>query len=568
MNWLATSVRNKLLACFVLGLGGVLAFGLLGFQSARTALSNIEGVRTGILSQELKTLALSSDFKEQVQEWKNVLLRGADPAQLDRYWAAFKKQEESVQTQAANLAATVQEPKARDLLKQFEATHAEMGAKYRAGYEAFVAAKFDPSVGDKAVRGIDRRPAELLGEAVKIMRTAADKETAAAQTKAETELLVGTIVMIAVALGSILISALLVVRMVSQPISKAVRVAEKVAKGDLSFAIKITGRDETGRLLSALAIMRDDLARAVHQINDIAAQVNQSAQEIVRGNTDLSARTEEQASNLEETASSLEELTSAVKATTDNAANANDLAMSAHEVAGNGMALVNQVVSTMGELSQASRHIGEITSLIDSIAFQTNILALNAAVEAARAGEQGRGFAVVASEVRALAQRSATAAKEIRKLISESTGKVDEGTRLAHSAGNIMGDIVESVNKVSSLIAEIAQASRKQSGGIDQINQAMMQMEDVTQQNAAIVEQSAAAAEALASRSEDMVSAVARFRLTEKAVASATGEAGSVATQGRDKRHADVRTRATLPARKRSALPRPAVDVNAEWKEF
>lgn len=569
MNWFSSSIRNKLLVCFAVGLGAVLVFALLGFQVARGALADIESVRTGVVNQEFRTLVLRSEFKEQVQEWKNVLLRGADPKQLERYWTAFQKQERTVQDEAARLINDVQDAKAKELLTQFAAAHQTMGQQYRTGYDAFVAAKFDSTVGDKAVRGIDRKPGELLEDAVKIMEANASRDSAAVQAAANQVLVFSTFAMLAVALLSLLISAWLVVRMVSRPLNQAVHVAEQVAKGDLTVAIQAGTRDETGRLLLSLATMRDDLARAVSQINDIAAQVNQSAREIARGNTDLSARTEEQASSLEETASSLEELTSTVKATSDNAANATTVAHKARDVASDGLALVNQVVDTMSELSEASRHIGEITTLIDSIAFQTNILALNAAVEAARAGEQGRGFAVVASEVRALAHRSGTAAKEIRKLISDSTGKVDQGTALAESAGKVMDDIVVSVTKVSSLIAEIAQASREQSGGIDQINQAMAQMEDVTQQNAAIVEQSAAAAEGLASRAEDMVSAVARFKLATDPGQTAPKPAARARPMPTDDvQPAQMQTRSTLAAQRRDALPRPATTHDEEWKEF
>ncbi|MCR8713069.1 methyl-accepting chemotaxis protein [Stenotrophomonas indicatrix] len=286
-----------------------------------------------------------------------------------------------------------------------------------------------------------------------------------------------------------------------------------IAAGDLSTRME-------GDFHGVFAVMRDDANSTVQQLTQIVGQIQQSAAsirlaagEIASGNSDLSRRTEQQAANLEETAASMEELTSTVRQNADHALQANTLAASAAGVASEGGLVVSQVVQTMEQIETSSQRIAEIISVIDGIAFQTNILALNAAVEAARAGEQGRGFAVVASEVRALAQRSAGAAKEIKELIDASVGHVGAGAQLVHGAGRTMQEIVGQVGRVNEIMAEISAASREQSAGIEQVNQTVVQMDETTQQNAALVEEATAAARAMEEQAEQLAVAVSRFRL-------------------------------------------------------
>jgi methyl-accepting chemotaxis protein len=298
---------------------------------------------------------------------------------------------------------------------------------------------------------------------------------------------------------------------ITRPIARAMHVAQTVASGDLTSRIDVHTTDETGMLLEALKTMNTSLKKIVGQVRAGTETMSTASQQIAAGNLDLSSRTEEQASSLEETASSMEELTSTVKQNADNARQANSQAVLASEVAARGGTVVAQVVGTMDAINASSRKIVDIISVIDGIAFQTNILALNAAVEAARAGEQGRGFAVVATEVRNLAHRSAAAAKEIKALITDSVDKVEAGSRLVEDAGTTMGDVVHSVRAVSDIIAEITAAGREQVLGIEQINQAIMQMDSVTQQNAALVEQSAAAAESLQNQAADLAQVVSMF---------------------------------------------------------
>jgi methyl-accepting chemotaxis protein len=319
------------------------------------------------------------------------------------------------------------------------------------------------------------------------------------------------------ALAVLVLFGILLTRSITAPIREAARVAESVADGDLSSRIVARGGDETGQMMRALKAMNDGLTRIVAGVRASTGTIAQASAEIVRGNADMAQRTEAQASHLEETASSMEELTATVKQNADNAGVADRHAAEAASVARGGRDVMGHVVSTMDAIRASSGKIADIIGVIDGIAFQTNILALNAAVEAARAGEQGRGFAVVAAEVRSLAQRSAQAAKEIKGLIDASAGNVRSGAELVERAGKTMEEIVGSVEKVRGLISEIAGASAEQKAGIEQVNKAVMDMEHMTQQNAALVEQSAAAAEALDEQAQALARSVEVFRLTDDA---------------------------------------------------
>jgi len=312
-------------------------------------------------------------------------------------------------------------------------------------------------------------------------------------------------------LGGVL--ARLLTLSITRPLTQAVTIAETVAAGDLSSTIVVSGKDETSQLLAALKAMNDNLLNIVGQVRLGTDTISTASSEIASGNMDLSSRTEQQAGSLEETASAMEQLTSTVKQNADNARQANQLAVSASEVAVQGGAVVGQVVDTMGSINDSSRKIVDIISVIDGIAFQTNILALNAAVEAARAGEQGRGFAVVASEVRSLAQRSSAAAKEIKALIDDSVAKVDVGSKLVQQAGETMNDVVASVKRVTDIVGEISSASQEQSAGISQVGHAITLMDESTQQNAALVEQAAAAAQSLQDQAGRLAQVVSVFKL-------------------------------------------------------
>lgn len=307
--------------------------------------------------------------------------------------------------------------------------------------------------------------------------------------------------------------ASLITGTIIKPLHQAGRVVDSIAQGDLTKTIDSVSKDEAGRMLSALKVMQQNLNHALKQIKEGSETITVASKEIAAGNSDLSTRTEAQASSLEETASSMEELTATVRQNSDNAKQANQLVVSASAVAVKGGKVVAQVVDTMGSIKESSRKIVDIIGVIDGIAFQTNILALNAAVEAARAGEQGRGFAVVAAEVRNLAQRSAGAAKEIKALIGNSVEQVDLGGRLVDDAGQTMREIVGSVKRVADIMSEISSASHEQSNGIEEVNLAITQMDEMTQQNAALVEQAAAAAQSMQDQSRKLEEAVKMFKL-------------------------------------------------------
>ncbi|MGZ8294282.1 MAG: methyl-accepting chemotaxis protein [Telluria sp.] len=370
--------------------------------------------------------------------------------------------------------------------------------------------------------------------------------------------------------GSIgLLVIFLVSRAISAPVARAALMLGEIAdgKGDLTRRMPVEGHDEVGQLAEAFNRFLSSLNRTMSEVRGSTNAIASASSEIAAGNMNLSGRTEAQASSLEETAAAMEELTSTVKQNAENARQANQLVMAASDQAEKGGQVVGEVVLTMGSITDSSRKIVDIIGVIDGIAFQTNILALNAAVEAARAGEQGRGFAVVASEVRNLAQRSASAAKEIKELIGDSVSKVEAGSRLVDTAGATMGEIVSSVQRVADLMGEIASASNEQSQGIGQVNQSISEMDDVTQQNAALVEEAAAAAQSLQEQSARLAEVVAVFKLEE----DHQQQAAVAAPVRKPVAKAPVRAVAAKPAPSNSA-PRkqlaPAQKGADDWEEF
>jgi len=373
-------------------------------------------------------------------------------------------------------------------------------------------------------------------------------------------------------LGALL--AWLITRSITTPLRQAVDLAETVARGDLRSRIEVSSKDETGQLLSALKRMNEALINTVSTVRGNAESVATASSQIAQGNLDLSQRTEEQASNLQQTAASMEQLTATVKQNADTARQAAQLASGASGVASQGGNVVSRVVSTMEDISASSRKISDIIGTIDGIAFQTNILALNAAVEAARASEQGRGFAVVASEVRNLAQRSAQAAKEIKGLIGASVEKVQAGTALVGDAGRTMDEIVTQVKRVSDLLSEISAAGVEQTQGIAQISDAVMQLDQVTQQNAALVEESAAAAESLSVQAGQLSQAVSFFTTADSGHVAKGPQGGLMAPRPAAAQHrsapaarpAAVKPRAS--AARASTEPPATAGASDEWTSF
>jgi methyl-accepting chemotaxis protein len=397
----------------------------------------------------------------------------------------------------------------------------------------------------------------LIQQLVTMQREAINEHAADIQaTYTASQTLIITLCLFVLAIGAVL--SYWLTRGITRPLARAMEVAQTVASGNLTSHIAVTSKDETGQLLQALKDMNAELVTMISEVRSGIETIATASTEIASGNQDLSARTEQQAGSLEETASSMEELTSTVRQNSDNARQANVLAESASAVAGKGGAVIAQVVTTMGDINDSAKRIVDIISVIDGIAFQTNILALNAAVEAARAGEQGRGFAVVASEVRSLAQRSASAAKEIKALIDTSVAKVENGSMLVNEAGATMNEIVDSVKRVTDIMAEITAAGQEQTSGIEQVNQAIGQMDQVTQQNAALVEEAAAAAQQLQDQAATLAQVVSVFKVDARNASQPFAAAATAVS-------------AAVPAIKpRAALMNHAKSRSAqeEWEEF
>ncbi len=509
-------LRLQLPLAFAAALLLLLVAALFGLLRLHGAVKTFEITVAHHVEQERAASNLSVDFKTQVQEWKNTLLRGHDEAQRERFWTAFQKQEAEVRQNGQALLKTLDEPAQRATLEAFLNAHQTLGQRYRSGFEAFVAAQADHRVGDKAVSGVDRAPTQLLDALGKqIAQTAADV-SAEARAQGRRALVTSLVVMgVVMALG--VFGAWRFSDSITRPLGRAVDSAQAVAAGDLSQPLLTRGQNEISELLRALESMRQALSAVVGQVREGADGVSTASAEIASGSHDLSQRTEMQASALQQTAASLEQISAATQNTADHARQADTMVRHANQLGEQGGTAVGSVVSTMEAIQDSAKRIADITGVIDGIAFQTNILALNAAVEAARAGEQGRGFAVVASEVRSLAQRSATAAREIKALVGNSVERAGEGRVRVDQAQATITQLLRAVADVSGVVGHISLATGEQQTGMAQINQAVDHLDQGTQQNAALVEESAAASESLRQQAQNLVQAVAVFKLGQTA---------------------------------------------------
>jgi methyl-accepting chemotaxis protein len=510
------SIRNRLFAAFglllvlLLAVAAAGAFGVYGArQSLDVVLGRLQPIRTQ--AEVLNVALLRARVAEQTMVANNL-----DNETIATHKKAWDQAVADAASSVEALRKLVVRPDAAAMVEDI----GKLTAAYKAAYETFhkdlVGARF-PDAKEAAVALAPVTKAHAAAEA-KLTDSRKGIDVALAKVEAELADVIarvgvglGVLVLVALSLG--VAAALTVSRSIVKPLADAQALATHIANGDLTRDVAVAGSDEAAQTLQSLKRMTESLRRIVGDVRTSADSIQTASAEVATGNLDLSQRTEQTASNLQQAASAIGHLSGSVRHSAESAATANQLASSAAEVAERGGAVVAQVVATMDEIHAASKKIADIIGVIDGIAFQTNILALNAAVEAARAGEQGRGFAVVAGEVRSLAQRSAEAAREIKSLIGNSVERVDAGSRLVQDAGSTMNDIVASVKRVCDTIGEISAAVTEQSTGIGQVNGTVTQLDAMTQQNAALVEESAAAADSLKQQAVKLATAVASFRV-------------------------------------------------------
>ena len=532
------SIRARLYFGTIFSLVLLVIIGAMGF----IALDRTRGTLEVLFSQRVQTLTDMSDLRTALGDLrraeKDIIINfnnTVEVAALRESWgktlAALRKSLAEVrQVQAGDAAFVTAIDKSLDEIKQYEAGIVPI-------FDQIERAQID-GAGGGAYADRLKTHMEATDQLFSRLATSAREQMQEARQGVDTlaATMSGLIgVALVLALAVLIPLTYLSVRSITRSLAQARDLAERIAGGDLSRDTQALNHDEVGQLVTAMGRMQQSLRGLVRQVQDAAGNISTASSEIATGNHDLSQRTEQTAANLEEAASSMEMLTSTVQQSAQASRQASDFASSAAEVAARGGAVVSQVVSTMDQITTSSRKIADITGVIDSIAFQTNILALNAAVEAARAGEQGRGFAVVASEVRSLAQRSAGAAKEIKELIGSSVERVEDGSRFVSQAGQTMTEIVGSVRRVSGIIHEITASAAEQSDNIGHISQSVTQLDQKTQQNAALVEQSTAASESLREQALQLTRAVSQFKLHDGAAASAQpgGLPAAAAARGR-----------------------------------
>ena len=548
-NW---KISTRLTGAFALLVAMLLALALTSFMqlsSLRNETENITGNWLPGVEAVNALEAYSADLRLTILAH---VLSTDDAAK-----ASIDKQISEQRTKLAEMRKSYENLISSPAEKKLYDDYVENWSKYvQVNDKALALSRSNDSAGAAALMSQESRPIylaikEQLDTLIKINHQGAMEASESASqtfTTARALLLIVSAAAIVIAIAA----AVWLIRSITAPLARAVEVADRVAGGDLTTHIDVDSRDETGQLLSALQRMQQSLVRTVSVVRQNSESVASASAQIASGNNDLSARTEQQASALEETAASMEELGSTVRQNADNARTANQLAVNASTVATQGGEVVAEVVETMKGINASSNKIADIISVIDGIAFQTNILALNAAVEAARAGEQGRGFAVVAGEVRSLAQRSAEAAKEIKSLITASVERVEQGSALVDKAGATMTEVVTAIRRVTDIMGEISAASSEQSAGVGQVGEAVTQMDQATQQNAALVEEMAAAAASLNTQAGELVQAVAVFKLAQDSAYSTGTRLGATAGA------APTTSRPVLSAAKAASAVRPA----------
>lgn len=579
------TIKTKLYVTLAMTAAVMIGVGVLGVTGTRSSNANLDAIFSNRFMPTGWVGAMQAHDREVLTRAEEAVIR-QDATAVKVALDLLQEREAKVKDLWSKLQATELTPEERQIADTFGRHGTEVLAFVGDALAAAQSGTFDKAESaliEKARPAFDKMAAasdELLSAQIDVAQQM--RNGAEVQYKRNTALILGAI---AVGIGLSVFLGLLLVRSIVSALNAAVSIADRIAGGSLGNDVRVASNDELGHLLDSLRRMDAKLVEIVGGVRGSAESVGSAARQLSQGNDDLSQRTQQQAAALEETASSMEEMTATVKQNADNARQANQLAVGAREQAERGGSVVQRAIGAMGEINSSSRKIADIISVIDEIAFQTNLLALNAAVEAARAGEQGRGFAVVASEVRSLAQRSASAAKEIKDLIKDSVDKVKVGSELVDESGQTLAEIMESVKRVTDIVAEIAAASEEQSTGIEQVNNAVTQMDGVTQQNAALVEEASAASKAMEQQSATLVQQIGYFRTHSGASPTApvqprvsatavTKRGGGVAAQVRkpvrpaaSRSAAAARPAAQTPSHPSPPLARASGD-DAVWQEF
>jgi len=569
MNLSSMKVSSRLYLGFGLILVFLLGIALFSYSRLSALNDNVEFLVSDRYAKTVLVDSISDNVNLIARAVRNAVLSTDETITAQELDRIKKAREESAAT-LQKLSDVISSSKGKELM----ATLKQSSAEYYVEQENLLAlvAKGNTDAAKTLVFGAMRTKQSAMFAALRKLsayQRGLMDDTVAESQETYHHACVLLIIVSSAAFGLSLIAALLITRSIIRQLGGepdyVMSIASDIASGNLARSITIRQGDQTSRIAS-VRVMRNRLADIVGQVRAGTDMIATASSQIASGNLDLSSRTEQQASSLEETASAMEELTSTVKQNADNARQANQLAVSASEVAIAGGNVVSQVVETMGSINASSKKIVDIISVIDGIAFQTNILALNAAVEAARAGEQGRGFAVVATEVRNLAQRSATAAKEIKSLIDNSVTQVDTGSKLVAQAGSTMNEVVNSVKRVTDIVGEITSASQEQSDGIEQINLAITQMDEATQQNAALVEEAAAAAQSMQEQASKLSEVVSIFKLDPK---KSEGQAQALSGNERVRHIVPVSSKlAPATPTKKPALSIVQGDDSNSWEQF